>query len=79
MFDMCIFQFNWYTKRASLAGVYKSTEIYMLQDKSENYDNTWQFLERRLQDLTTIGKVTRNVSKICHPKYEFGWGLQNRE
>ena len=27
--------FSWYTKRALLACVYKSTEFYMLQDESE--------------------------------------------
>ncbi|XP_042855284.1 ubiquinone biosynthesis protein COQ9, mitochondrial-like, partial [Penaeus japonicus] len=32
-----IFQFNWYTKRGILAGVYKSSELYMLQDKSEDF------------------------------------------
>lgn len=67
--------FNWYTKRASLAGVYKSTEIYMLQDRSENYENTWQFLDRRLKDLTTFGKVTRNVKQSGTVASEGLYGL----
>lgn len=54
--------FNWYTKRASLAAVYKSTEVYMLQDSSEDYQDSWEFLDRRLEDLTTIGKFAKNVS-----------------
>lgn len=58
---MLSFQFNWYTKRASLAGVYKSTEIYMLQDKSEDFQNTWEFLNRRMGDLKNFGKFARSV------------------
>lgn len=64
-----IFQFNWYTKRASLAGVYKSTEIYMLQDNSEGHENTWEFLDRRLEDLVSLGKFARNV--ITYDLYLF--------
>ena len=60
----CItFQFNWYTKRGSLAGIYKATEIYMLQDKSEDYTDTWSFLDSRLQDISQFGKVVKNVSQ----------------
>ena len=61
IFNIPIFQFNWYTKRVSLAGVYKSTEVYMLQDSSEDYQDSWEFLDRRMEDLTTIGKFARNV------------------
>ena len=28
---------NWYTKRVSLYGIYKSTELAMMQDKSEGH------------------------------------------
>jgi hypothetical protein len=33
----------------------------MLQDSSEDYQDSWEFLDRRLEDLTTIGKFARNV------------------
>jgi hypothetical protein len=33
----------------------------MLQDSSEDYQDLWEFLDRRLEDLTTIGKFARNV------------------
>ncbi|KAL5021950.1 hypothetical protein ScPMuIL_001105 [Solemya velum] len=54
---------NWYTKRASLAAVYKSTEFYMVQDKSEDFENTWMFLDRRLGDLSSFGKCMRTVQE----------------
>lgn len=42
--------FNWYTRRIGLAGIYKMTELYMLQDASPDYARTWSFLEHRVQE-----------------------------
>ena len=46
--------FSWYTKRGILAGVYGSTQLFMLQDKSEGWENTWDFLDRRLDDVEKL-------------------------
>ncbi|MPC25586.1 Ubiquinone biosynthesis protein COQ9, mitochondrial [Portunus trituberculatus] len=51
--------FNWYTKRGILAAVYKSTELCMLQDKSEDFQDTWTFMNRRLSDVHSVGKCVR--------------------
>ncbi|KAG0206608.1 Ubiquinone biosynthesis protein coq9, mitochondrial [Mortierella sp. GBA30] len=59
---------NWYTKRASLAGVYTTTELYMTTDKTPNYQATQNFLERRFEDAATLGKTTSEVLQIA----EFG-------
>jgi len=48
---------NWYTKRLSLAAVMTSTDIFMIQDTSENYVETWKFLDRRLDDLKMIPQI----------------------
>eukprot|EP00128_Syssomonas_multiformis_P000113 Colp12_sorted_trinity150504_noHs@34528 len=45
----------WYTKRAALSAVYTSTELFMIQDKSFDYEDTWAFLDRRLQDAALVG------------------------
>lgn len=42
--------YNWYTKRLSLLAIYKSTELAMLQDKSQDLSETWNFLSRRFED-----------------------------
>lgn len=42
---------NWYTKRATLSGVYSSTVIYWLGDDSEDYQATWEFLDRRIENV----------------------------
>ncbi|GJJ77931.1 ubiquinone biosynthesis protein COQ9 [Entomortierella parvispora] len=59
---------NWYTKRASLAGVYTTTELYMTTDKTPNYQATQRFLERRFEDAATVGKATSEVIQMA----EFG-------
>ena len=47
----------------TLYGVYKSTEIYMLQDKSADKEDTWAFLDRRLGDFQTLAAAKKSVSK----------------
>jgi ubiquinone biosynthesis protein COQ9 len=47
--------FNFYTKRGLLAGVVLSTTLYWLQDGSEGNQATSAFLDRRIQDVLTVG------------------------
>lgn len=71
---MIDWQFNWYTKRVSLAAVYKSTEIYLIQDRSEDYTDTWNFLENRLEDVVSAGHLARNVRNGVHWNFKiFLW------
>lgn len=53
--------YNWYTKRGLLAGVYTSTELYMLTDYSPEFADTWDVLDRRLRDVMTVGKFMGQV------------------
>jgi ubiquinone biosynthesis protein COQ9 len=46
---------SWYTKRASLAGIYAATEVYQTTDQSTDYKDTEEFLDRRLEELRTVG------------------------
>jgi ubiquinone biosynthesis protein COQ9 len=48
---------NWYTKRATLSGVYGATVLYWLGDESEGQAATWEFLDRRIEDVMRIEKV----------------------
>ena len=47
---------NWYTKRATLSGVYGSTVLYWLGDESDGQERTWAFLDRRIEDVMQIEK-----------------------
>ncbi len=49
--------YNWYTKRATLSGVYSSTVLYWLGDNSPDHAATWEFLDRRIGDVMQIEKV----------------------
>jgi len=46
---------TWYAKRASLGMVFSATELYMLTDTSPGWEDTWAFLDRRLQDAMHAG------------------------
>src|SRR5215468_5802582 len=53
--------FNFYTKRALLAGVYAATTLYWLDDRSPDRADTLSFLDRRLRDVMAIPKATERV------------------
>ncbi|GAB1601889.1 ubiquinone biosynthesis protein COQ9, mitochondrial-like isoform X2 [Argonauta hians] len=67
--------FNWYTKRFTLAAVYKSSEIFMLQDKSEDFGKTKKFLNNRFDDVKCVGESVRNCQKVTKSVGENLWGL----
>jgi ubiquinone biosynthesis protein COQ9 len=47
---------NWYSKRATLSGVYSTTVLYWLGDDSEGHEATWAFLDRRIDNVMQIEK-----------------------
>lgn len=59
--------FGWYTKRAQLAGVYAAAETFMSTDKSEDFSDTKEFLDRRLHDVTNVGGAVGGAMDY------FGW------
>lgn len=52
---------NWYTKRATLSGVYGSVVLYWLGDSSDGHQATWDFLDRRIEDVMRFEKVKARV------------------
>ncbi|HTZ79228.1 MAG TPA: COQ9 family protein [Stellaceae bacterium] len=53
--------FNFYTKRGLLAGVYGATTLYWLDDRSEGQADTNSFLERRLADVMAIPRMGQKL------------------
>jgi ubiquinone biosynthesis protein COQ9 len=49
--------FNHYTKRATLAGVYASTLLVWLDDQTEGWTETAAFLDRRIDDVMQFEKL----------------------
>ncbi len=48
---------NWYTKRASLSVVYGATVLYWLGDDSPDHQATWNFLDRRIENVMRFEKT----------------------
>jgi ubiquinone biosynthesis protein COQ9 len=55
--------FNFYTKRGLLAGVYSATVLYWLEDKSPGFADTWAFLDRRIADVMRVPKALGDIGK----------------
>ncbi len=54
---------NWYTKRASLSAVYSSTVLFWLGDDSPNQQATWEFLDRRIENVMQFETFKASVNK----------------
>ncbi|MEE8280260.1 MAG: COQ9 family protein [Alphaproteobacteria bacterium] len=63
--------FNFYTKRALLAGVYASTVLYWLNDASKGFEKTFAFLDRRIEDVMNMGKLGGRVKDLIDPFHLF--------
>jgi len=67
--------FNFYTKRGLLAGVYSATLFYWLNDKSEGAAATWAFLDRRIAEVMKVpqllGKLTQFSGRLPLPRSPF--------
>ncbi|MDJ1006464.1 MAG: COQ9 family protein [Paracoccaceae bacterium] len=53
--------YNWYTKRATLSGVWAATVLYWLGDDSPGHVNTRAFIDRRIDDVMQIEKVKSEI------------------
>ena len=63
--------FNFYTKRGLLAGVYAATTLYWLDDRSPDAADTHAFLERRLADVMAIprygARLREGLDRLPNP------------
>ena len=50
---------NFYTKRGLLAWVYSATFLYWLRDKSDEYEATWIFLDRRIDEVLKVPQLPK--------------------
>ncbi len=52
---------NWYSKRATLSAVYGATVLFWLGDHSDGNADTWEFLNRRIENVMQIEKAKAAV------------------
>jgi ubiquinone biosynthesis protein COQ9 len=56
--------FSFYTKRATLAGIYSATLLYWLDDRSDGFADTEAFLDRRLDELRRLTRARQRFDEI---------------
>ena len=64
--------FSYYTKRATLAGIYAAVLQVWMNDRSEELEATWAFLDRRLEDVALVGKVQARLRRCGNLLPRFG-------
>ncbi|KAL8464080.1 hypothetical protein ACS0TY_033847 [Phlomoides rotata] len=55
---------DWYLKRTILGGIYSTTELYMLTDNSQGYQETWAFLDERVRQAFDLKKSVQEVKYL---------------
>ena len=53
--------YNFYTKRLTLAGVYSSSLLIWLDDNSIGQEATWAFLDRRIEGVIKFEKIKHKI------------------
>jgi ubiquinone biosynthesis protein COQ9 len=56
---------NFYSKRGLLAGVFSTTVLCWLDDTSEGSAETWRFLDRRIDDVMRVPQIGERVRQAC--------------
>lgn len=56
--------FSFYTKRASLAAIYAAAVLYWLEDRSEDFADTRDFVARRLAGFVRFGRLRRDLETV---------------
>lgn len=54
---------SWYSKRASLSSIYAATELFMTTDKSTEFADTKEFLDRRFKDVQAVGSIVGSMGQ----------------
>tara|TARA_Y100000746_G_C15405991_1_gene408340 strand:+ start:65 stop:748 length:684 start_codon:yes stop_codon:yes gene_type:complete len=58
--------YNYYTKRLILSGVYGSVVLFWLGDDSKDNSSTWEFLDRRIQNVMSFESFKSKMKANSH-------------
>lgn len=56
--------YNYYSKRILFNTAYATTQLYLLTDQSANKVESWNFLERRIEDIMQFGKGINDLKTV---------------
>lgn len=57
--------FAWYSKRLAISTAYVSSELFMAQDKSIDYQDTVKFAKEKLKNIKQLGEAYNNVEEYA--------------
>lgn len=71
--------YNWYTKRGILASVYSATVLYWLGDQDPRGEPTWEFLDRRIENVMQFEQAKAQMQKnpLARTVFALPMGLLN--
>lgn len=55
--------FAWYSKRFGISSIYVTSELYMLNDTSENFAKTNEFVNNKVEEFEKLGDSYNNVEQ----------------
>lgn len=61
--------YNFYTKRMLLAKVYSITLLYFMRDHSQDFRNTWRFLDQQINNIIKIQQLKKQKIFSMIKKY----------
>ncbi len=56
--------FSYYSRRVTLGGVLAATFLYWLEDRSGGSQETWAFLDRRIEDVMRVGRARASLGTL---------------
>jgi ubiquinone biosynthesis protein COQ9 len=56
--------FNYYSKRSLLSGVYLSSVVYYIADNSENQEATDEFIRKSIENVVKIGSLKKKLTQF---------------
>lgn len=59
-----LLKFDWYSRRIGVATMYKATELHLIQDTTPDYESTWKFLNRNVEELRKLQQDIHEKGKI---------------
>lgn len=71
-------QGNWYSKRALLCGVYLSTELFLVSDRTAGQAATWAFLHRQIEGAKGMAALPAAANDALGYATNIGATLWNR-
>ena len=62
--------YNYYTKRILFNTAYATTQLHMLTDQSPEKRASWEFLQRRLDDILAAGKTANDLKTVVGATFD---------